>query len=326
MTTFTFNDKKYELKRKTTLYGDYDELISSDAPSALLSKYFALDDRSITSFIENKIYATHRTKFNDIFDSNLMRINLMYINDHDFIERIQRLWKDSPEVQDDLIGLLNKDRIAFERKFKLRFAQTIFDLKFGFFCMIKDTESQLMWSHYTNNCGFLVQYDNQSFPENFSQPLKIEYFENESAQLFPQTLDDLFICMQITSSSKRSVWKYENEYRIIIQPQTSKSFKFSEKDSDENLESRIQKIPKKSVKKVILGHKFLDPQYTSQDKEWYKVKLDSCQLQKKLIDHLINEEISTEMIYADYENCRIRGQKIEFTINDKGTYQYRECQ
>jgi hypothetical protein len=48
---------------------------------------------------------------------------------------------------------------------------------FGIFCMTEDKSNDLMWAHYTNNRGFLLEFDYEQFGTNFFGPYPMNYIE-----------------------------------------------------------------------------------------------------------------------------------------------------
>jgi len=261
-----------------------------------LSKYYTVDELSVSSFIQRKLYANTPDFFNDLFDTLYLKLDYSGIS------------------FDKIVGLFKSDEIANERKeYELdneKYIQKIRNTHYaiwnahcGIICMTENKTDDLMWAHYSNNEGFLVEFDHLIFPKNFGTPYQINYVPSNDMLKFSS--NEIFLSIYINSLLKKDIWKYENEFRFLVHPNSYGSFltygRFSNECHDYKKESRLVPFPDKAIKKVIFGLKFFNNYILDSETRERKIDLNRKNglIYKSLIDNLIENKISVEMIHIN---------------------------
>jgi hypothetical protein len=271
-----------------------------------LSKYYSVNENSVASFIQRQLFVSTPESFNDIFDSLYLKLDYNKIT----FEKISRFI----EPLD-----LDRENADFEKdkeKYITKFRNTLFAIwnaHCGIICMTENKTEDLMWAHYSNNEGFLVEFNYTLFPENFGSPCQINYVPlNEMLKL---SNGDIFLSLYINSLLKKEIWKYENEYRFIVHDIINRSLltsgRFSNESHDYEKESRLVKYPELAIKKVILGLKFFNNFLVDTKHKEYTLDFSKKGLvHKSLIDNLIENKILIEWIYIDSKNLQLESKAI----------------
>ena len=111
--------------------------------------------------------------------------------------------------------------------------------KLGILCLSEKRDDILMWSHYANgHTGFCLEFDREGFVSwNFCEPIQYRKAYPTCRQFIDKieskTLHQIFLLR------KSEHWKYEKEWRVII--------------NCENPANRTLKFPEELLTGVILG-------------------------------------------------------------------------
>jgi hypothetical protein len=159
-----------------------------------LYKYYSLSGNSVDAVVEEYFYASHPVQLNDTFDCHF---RLIEIDDHECDEIRSKFGLSKVEVE------------FFEwlKNFKI----------LGIISTTKDPLDLRMWAYYTNNRGFVVEFETSSVPGSlFSGPFPVQYQDNVLRQKISvkdeiKSLPNLLYLL----NSKSNVWKDENEWRYI---------------------------------------------------------------------------------------------------------------
>ena len=137
-----------------------------EAPETL-SKFYALTDHSLEALLDGYVYATHPAEFNDLFDCNE---KLIEYDDDQMITAFL-----NPALpREEIKQLLREKRAELHNDIQLMFRDIIYR-KWGVCSMTSNGNNLLMWSYYTKNEGFLIEFDYKTFPFKFHGPFPVNY-------------------------------------------------------------------------------------------------------------------------------------------------------
>lgn len=257
-------------------------------PPNNLYRYYSLSKFSIQSIIENYLYASHPDQFNDLYDCHEDLINF---DDDEVIVRFLNSEND-PTEENRLKQALLDDREPIVQSAKRHLRQIIYRM-WGIICMTSNPNNILMWSYYSNNRGFLVEYAYKEFPFAFHGPFPVNYQD----ELLPISLIEatLPICAIFQTNIKSSGWKHEDEWRILAENpkgQMESPDLFPELAKLGGEERKFYYSPK-SIKSITLGHYFAYPyeisEINNQVFEMSFAKKDD--LRALLLDYMVENEI-----------------------------------
>lgn len=118
-----------------------------------LSKYYALNNNSVLAFVNHQFYVSHPEDLNDLFDFHL---DLIDFSNHEF-SHVEMLFTEGQEREEARKEFQNNKTLFFEKVRNSLYG--IWISLFGILCMTEDKSNDLMWAHYTNNRGFLLEFD-----------------------------------------------------------------------------------------------------------------------------------------------------------------------
>ena len=256
-----------------------------------LYKYQPLSYYAVENIINGKLTATRIGEFNDLFDGAIH----CYGSKEEIDEAAEAKWDELKSLMTSVNSsgdLIDHDyyvglyRDHFKTDSRLKFRQLDYLGTFAI-CLSSKNDSTLMWSHYANsNTGMCVEYDfnsvqvkplqrNMIFPVAYSSvPVFVkDLIEDEKSAICKFPIDTAVLC---TALNKADVWKYENEWRLVLVLPYEKE-----------MSRRIQIIvPKPS--KIILGYHFLKNFFyhdSKNDKELIEAK-NNIENSKRLLDYV----------------------------------------
>jgi len=257
-----------------------------------LYKYYSLIERNVSAVIANKVFVSSPDLLNDLFDTLFLRIEVS--------PKQMSIYKSLVEFK----GLkFDTDRFMTSNEFRIELRNTLFAIwtsSTGILSVTDDSLNDLMWAHYTNNEGFLVQFNHSKFPENFGVPIPISYLTNEEFQ--QEKHENLLEKLFINALQKKKIWNYENEYRFLVSPKYENYFltidRFSnEYDQEYQKESRLQEIPSDCINKVMLGFNFFKAIMMSNSR--IDFSRPGGLLRKSLLDWAIEKNIEIELMFLN---------------------------
>lgn len=190
---------------------------------AHLYRYQRLTAHSLASLLNDTVWLSSPTTFNDPFDCaiTLSRDKLKESLDHAIAEIASRnnIPKEQIANHDKVI---NQDEQAYEW---LRSSLKNSMQRIGVLCFSATHSEILMWSHYANNHkGFCVEYDfsEGSHLRKIAQPVCYsETIPALSLANLPEGAESNFLDVCIFTKAKQ--WQYEQEWRVIM-PEGGRSF------------------------------------------------------------------------------------------------------
>ena len=269
-----------------------------------LCKCYSFNERNIAATISRKIFVSTPDLFNDLFDSLYLKINVVP-EDFEFYKRLLSYVSLPIDKEEFLTSMKYRDKLRNS-------LSAIWTTKTGILCTTELSTNDLMWAHYTNNEGFLIQFDYCKFSENFGNPIPINYLKSDEFNKY--VYSDHMLQLYVNSLIKKCDWSYENEYRFIVHPAQEKTFltsgRFSNEDHDSYpKESRLQTYSAECVKKVILGFNFFKSLITNGNRVDFGKS--GGLLKKALLDYTFKEGIKTEMLVMNPGDMKFK--PIQFT-------------
>jgi len=174
-------------------------------------KYLKVDKRLYELLINNEIWYSKPSGFNDPYDCNIDVSKIKNIAELLSFVKTHNL--------NDIEKLIQKNEPIDQKKFKeIRKAlQSIGKeaiKKFGIACFSSECDNILMWSHYANDHkGICLGFDPYRDSKNFRLAQEVQYEKD-----YPKidlVKEDLFSQLIKIATYKHLDWKYENEFRII---------------------------------------------------------------------------------------------------------------
>ena len=256
-----------------------------------LNKYYGLSKNNVNALTDTYVYVNHPMQFNDPYDS----VRQFTYDDSD----------------DD--GFY---------KFNLMF------VNMGLISMSESDTNMLMWAHYSNHDGFLINFNMARLKDKFKFIFPMHY-TNYMPDMRSYEKDHMKT--MISTNIKSLEWSYEKEWRLyyspgpMILPEISKTFK----EMNDEWFHKANRIPIdrkvnydiSDVNFITLGYKFIIGEFHEQiDESTIMFNVDNI-YKRKLLDFLIESEIRTKMIsYGEVSTFGLKAIPIE--INKAEDYDY----
>lgn len=282
-----FRGYKYSIntsKKEISILSKEDAYIPATA-----GKFIPVLAPQVNSLTHGKIYATEIEKLNDIFEG----VHLVKIT-HELIRK-----KKTNPTEDDYNACTG-----------LTIA------KYGIISLCNSPSNAVMWGLYTNHKGFYVEFDSEAFYNSlcegndsitFSNITPIRYEEDvEHFYSDLKNIENPEIAELATLHTKVKSWLWEKEYRILASNfPNSYDYKDIFKTNGYHFHyppqaciSREMSFDIKSIKRLILGRRFFNPESTSgkeDDTYFFKIStLDNDNThspRKQLLKFAIEENI-----------------------------------
>lgn len=289
-----------------------------------LYKYRGLSKYAVDDIVNHTVTATSIGSFNDLFDGAIHK----YGSKEEIEQAAEQEWREFEEAfqKAGFPGpILSHDDYTEQRRSYFRTkSRLIFRLSdyVGTYaaCFSTENDSVLMWAHYADSQkGICIAYDfNQwgkealqrklLFPVAYSNvPVDVsDLVDNQKDKIAEYPLDEAVLCAAI---NKSDVWKYENEWRMIIV-----------------LDGKTQRIPLNILVNptaIYFGYHFLksffyydgkDSKETDRAKDQAKESLNSF---NKLIDFAIENEIPVFLMLPNIRSYKMKELKADAAILKK---------
>lgn len=244
-----------------------------------LFKYYALTKYSLDAIRNLYLYASHPYLLNDVLDCNK---ELITIEDE---SSLKTLFGNEYEKVCDIYGENTSDLYEFANYAYM----TILYKKMGVLSFCNNNNNAVLWSMYTNNLGFCVEFDYNLFGFKYYGPFPIHYTND---------MEKISLCeyggaisMLIQTNVKTDDWKHENEWRLIVSNPVGQDFKtfgpMSEQFNNEFDHDRKMRYPISAIKGIYFGVNFFRDSSIPVAKHEFEVSYDdSSILQAQLLNHL----------------------------------------
>ena len=114
-----------------------------------------------------------------------------------------------------------------------------------------------MWGYYSNNEGFCLEVETSKLPSNFKGPYPVNYVE---LKLIPFVqLGSAFSTITLLTTKKK-IWKHEEEFRYIVAPSNNIGFKTKKpyhKNDNEKFADRLESCGD-ALKSITFGYRFMN--------------------------------------------------------------------
>lgn len=258
-------------------------------------KYYALTENSVDALTGTYVYATHPNQFNDPLDC--------YEDILDFSE--------SPEeILNTLYGDLYSVFLNFYgkglRAYTPKAFRTLFYRRTGVVSLSTSCDNIVMWANYANHSGFCVEFDIDCFPFLCYGPFPVHYVKELPSIKVGRDLQEATL---LQTNLKLDVWKYEDEWRLLVSSPLGFDFTIFDETHTEIYESigkhdRKMRLPLNAIKSVTLGYLFLK----GNDIECVQISDYECQvlsrtenLRTRLMDFLAAAKLPVHIMTLDNE-------------------------
>lgn len=234
------NDKlKYKIVPSTNV----------EKPSTLF-RYYSNSERAIDSLIARQLYASHPDEFNDLYDCS---DELIKFDDDEVI--IKFLSHGDSSIANTIREKLKNERPQIKSYVERNFKQVLYR-KLGIVCLTSNPNNLLMWAYYSNNKGFLVEYDYEKWGFDFHGPFPVNYQDT----ILPFSIKDSSIALGAIyqSNIKSSVWNHEKEWRVLLEHPNGdmKSPDIFQELANLGGQERLFEFKIESIKTIALGNRF----------------------------------------------------------------------
>ena len=233
-------------------------------------KYYSIDKYKIDALLKNYIYTTHPYSFNDSIDSSELLLDFKNISKERYFSFFQRVVKPNELQNWDLEKIYNTDKndsYSYIRNFFYQY----FTRSLGLISLTTQPLNILMWSHYANEDGFVIELDKESLLEDIGKlnnDVKnyclrpVQYVDNlVRIDMFQENFTTPDIPFLYMTTVKRTEWKYEDEWRLSIYKSTMdlpQSFLLPGSTDIKGENERKLYYSKTTLKSIILGKYFFN--------------------------------------------------------------------
>lgn len=319
--------KKYDLGRFR--YESFDPLnipegfpiIHQNSCPDSLVKFFPLEEYHIEALEGAYLYAGHPFDMNDILDSN--KELLFGTRPMDYIKYCEPFNGFFPKEK--IREYYEEDLINFNYKNYKQVMWTYLSNYFGLisFSDVQESNSNLMWPHYTMEKGFQLMFNTEILKESIKQKNKGLY-----CGLHPINYQTELTCIDFTqyeyfgipfayiTNVKDEKWVYENEWRIIYsQPEMGIPFSkigFSPYDDFIDFKNRFIYYDNNCIEEIIFGYNFFNGKVFSTnrllDDKWelsFKAKTKENEKHLRLAKQLL-EYVESNLSQKTYLSTVLR--------------------
>lgn len=258
-----------------------------------LCKYYRLTEYSVDSILKSYFYTNHPAEFNDPFDC--------------------------------LRELSIQGKDAYDNY------QIIF-MYFGIVCLSDNSDSMLMWAHYSGHNGFMINFKTKRIENLFHSIYPINYV----SKLPFINRENMGVAIMTSANIKSSLWSYEKEWRCFHIPKIPMHFPSSNHSlvefgdklfKRENIQPKERKLKYdiNAINYVSIGYKLI-----TEEDYFSDIATDSLEFNLKsenkrmLIDFLIDNNIPTRMTdFGDVDNFEIINRPVQISRSKKGNFEYK---
>ncbi len=313
---FVYNEFKYSEQGI-----EYPEKIKS--PSHLF-KYYSINFNSLDAFVNGYLFFSHPNQLNDILDCS----SLLFNPESCTKELYDGIWKHFIRELH-----LNRNLVSdYQNAKEDNFTELVLIINYwnffhrGILSLTTNPHNKLMMSHYTFEKGFVLDFNPKKlvdflekkyskenvnlYPINYVENLdKINYFENIIDEI--SINEDNFLIHKLNNtipllciaSIKDIVWKYEDEWRILLRKSNmgiaKKPTEFLKVDSSHiRINDRKINYDSDCLEKVILAPMFFNNHFFDEK------KFDS---NNRRVSYKLNKvNLKKDKIYEKYQKFLVK--------------------
>lgn len=222
-----------------------------DTPGTLY-KYFPLNENSVDSVENGYLYAPHPYQLNDLYDCHASLINF------DNIQIVRNIFEKIIPDEEIRKGFIHNDK-DFQLSIQFNYTILVFS-RMGILSFTEDHLNIPMWSYYTNNQGFIIEFEYSNFGFTFHGPFQVNYQD----EIQPVSVSEgLPLCTLYQTTLKTKKWEHEKEWRILPDKFLSMEMPGMQMPDDLKFADRKFSYSPNAVKRIIFGNRF----FHNNDKE-----------------------------------------------------------
>ena len=230
-------------------------------------KFYELNERNVEALSENYLFASHPYLLNDSFDSSDNIFDFTEI-EKAFFRGFFITYLKEKYCEKDISEYYKKDKLQNFRGFRETFISSLSN-KLGTISLTIKCKNALMWSHYTSEKGFCIEFEtsellneynilNADIKKIFFRPM--QYVEEiELLKITGREFEGTTVPFLYMTTVKNKEWEYENEYRLNIYKKDMDvpfNRKYSHLPTHKGGNDRCFRYKKSAIKSIILGQNF----------------------------------------------------------------------
>lgn len=242
-------------------------------------KYNPFTQYSKDAFVNHYFFISHPYHLNDLMDGQSYSIDMRNVSEDLYYEIKRQIIDYTPPIVNgalfnQLFPVIDKDRKILQ----LAISDSYFCFG-GIISLAIERFNELMWSHYTNEVGYVVEFDtsfllrctinhplNRSVLKNIL--LKPIHYKDHPISISCCKHPDIHKINLFNATQKNKEWSYENEWRFII---TSYPFlglpKIQPNMDNKHIDVSKRKLyySPESIIRIYLGKKFWSAENIEQE-------------------------------------------------------------
>lgn len=278
-----------------------------------LYKYYSNQDYNLEAFVEGYFYASESRQLNDLFDCSPE-----IIGERDFSYLNEILCNISlgkpPKLK---YNEFNKREII-----KFYLVGSMFR-NWGILSLTQEYNNQLMWSHYTQNQGFVLKINTAKLKSieseiiKFYKPFFINYLDKieDTTKIyyndFKESPRAVFLYL---SNIKSKLWDYEKEWRVICQNRNP--MKLPKLGENSGVDRKFF-YSKDCIESIYLGVHFFDiaQEVTIGHNSTVEIRSKNCS-KIKLLEQVKKRNIECYLMVKEPMDFTLKPLRLEFEIVD----------
>jgi hypothetical protein len=233
-------------------------------------KYYYNNENSVDALTKNYIFATHPFSFNDSIDSSQLLLNMENITKERYIGIFERLIKPEEFKTYDFDNFYDEDK---KNSFQTarRFIYNYFTRQVGLISLTTQALNILMWSHYSSESGFIIEFDTKCLINNLRKYNKdinnycfrpVQYVDElESIDMFQEGFKTPDLSFLYMTNVKRKEWEYEDEWSLsVYKNDMGVPFSYLDigRDNYQGTQERKIYYSKDCIESIVLGKHFFN--------------------------------------------------------------------
>ena len=191
-------------------------------------KFYSLNDNSIDAFLNHYLFLSHPYHLNDLMDGEYYTIDMRHVESDIYHALKTQILEYIPAfVEQKMYDYLDSYKDKGRKWLQSAIMASFFSYG-GIVSLTNDNRfSELMWSHYTQETGFMLEFDMnellysiKSHPNN-NMLFKKGYFQAVHYKNTPLSIScvkhpNIEIINLFNATQKNKEWQYEKEWRLIM--------------------------------------------------------------------------------------------------------------
>lgn len=284
-------------------------------------KFYSNLEHNREALIENYLFVSHPYHLNDLMDGEVYTIDMRKVSVSIYEKMKQQILAHSPAIVEKAFMLKLYPQIDLDR-IQLQAAIMSSFFSYGGIVSLATSNrfSELMWAHYTQESGFLIEFDTKSLLDsivesNDEKKFSKLYFRKIHYRPHPISIS----CIETQSVEKINLfnatqknweWSYEREWRIILSSKQHLGLPDSVYVEDKEItdvSKRKAYYHNSAIKRIYLGKKF------------WSTCIEKREIIPRNSDKVRVYKVKTEFIPFVRELCKYQGR-----VYMSGTCDYSE--